>query len=57
LPGGIAVDLDAAAKSQHEAATRPAQPAAPSLVQILPVSPQGMSSGEQSKTDLGSGPG
>jgi hypothetical protein len=37
VPGGIAVDLDAAARSQHEAATRPAEPAAPTLVQILPV--------------------
>jgi hypothetical protein len=38
VPGGIAVDLDAAARKQHEAATRSAEPAAPSLVQILPVS-------------------
>jgi uncharacterized protein len=39
IPGGIAVDLDAAARSQHEAATRTAEPVAatPSLVQILPA--------------------
>ena len=36
-PGGIAVDLDAAARAQHEAAA--VQPAAPTLVQILPVAP------------------
>lgn len=38
LPGGIPVDLDAAAKRQHEAATRPDQPEIKPLVQILPVS-------------------
>jgi hypothetical protein len=38
IPGGIPVDLDAAARAQHEAATREAEPAAPALVQILPVS-------------------
>jgi hypothetical protein len=38
IPGGIPVDLDAAARAQHEAATREAEPAAPVLVQILPVS-------------------
>jgi hypothetical protein len=36
-PGGIPVDLDAAAKRQHEAATRPDQPEIKPLVQILPV--------------------
>jgi membrane protease YdiL (CAAX protease family) len=35
VPGGIPVDLDAAARSQHESATRPAEPATPSLVQIF----------------------
>jgi hypothetical protein len=34
VPGGIAVDLDAIARAQHEAATAPASP---TLVQILPV--------------------
>ena len=38
VAGGIPVDLDAAARRQHEAAMGPAEVAAPSLVQILPVS-------------------
>jgi len=37
VPGGIAVDLDAAARGQHEAAMSQAEPAAPALVQILPA--------------------
>jgi membrane protease YdiL (CAAX protease family) len=37
VAAGLAVDLDASARSQHEAAMGPAQPSAPSLVQILPV--------------------
>jgi uncharacterized membrane protein len=37
VPGGIPVDLDAAARKQHEAATRTAEPATPALVQIFPV--------------------
>jgi len=37
VPGGIPVDLDAAARRQHEAATRDAERAAPALVQILPA--------------------
>ena len=37
IPGGIPVDLDAAARRQHEAAMGPAEPAAPSLVQIAPL--------------------
>jgi membrane protease YdiL (CAAX protease family) len=37
IPAGIPVDLDAAARRQHEAATRPAEPATPALIQILPV--------------------
>ncbi len=36
-PAGIPVDLDAAAKRQHESATRPEQPEIKPLVQILPV--------------------
>ena len=36
-PGGIPVDLDAAARRQHEAATRSAEPAIQPLVQILPA--------------------
>jgi uncharacterized protein len=38
VPGGIPVDLDAAARRQHEAAMGPTEPAAPALIQILPVS-------------------
>lgn len=34
IPGGIPVDIDAAARRQHEAAMGPAEPAAPQLVQI-----------------------
>ena len=37
IAGGIPVDLDAAARKQHEAAMGPAEPAAPSLIQILPL--------------------
>jgi hypothetical protein len=37
VPGGNPVDLDAAARAQHEAAMGAAEPAAPGLVQILPV--------------------
>jgi hypothetical protein len=34
VPGGIPVDIDAAARAQHEAAMGPAQNATPALVQI-----------------------
>jgi len=37
VPGGMPVDLDAIARKQHEAAMGSTEPAAPSLVQILPV--------------------
>lgn len=37
IPGGIPVDLDAAARRQHEAAMGETAPASPPLVQILPV--------------------
>jgi membrane protease YdiL (CAAX protease family) len=37
IPGGLAVDLDAAARTQHEAATRPDVPEVKPLVQILPM--------------------
>lgn len=37
VPGGIPVDLDAAARKQHEAAMGAAEPSAPALVQILPA--------------------
>ena len=36
-PGGIPVDLDAAARLQHEAATRPEVPEVKPLVQIMPA--------------------
>jgi hypothetical protein len=38
-PGGIPVDLDAAARQQHEAATRENVPEVKPLVQILPAAP------------------
>jgi hypothetical protein len=38
VPGGIPVDLDAASRRQHEAATRPEAPEVKPLVQILPLS-------------------
>jgi uncharacterized protein len=37
VPGGIPVDIDAAARRQHETAMGPAEPAAPLLVQIGPA--------------------
>jgi membrane protease YdiL (CAAX protease family) len=37
IPGGVPVDLDAAARAQHEAAMGAVEPAAPGLVQILPA--------------------
>lgn len=40
IAGGIPVDLDAAARRQHEAAAGVAVVSAPPLVQILPASPQ-----------------
>jgi membrane protease YdiL (CAAX protease family) len=39
VPGGIPVDLDAAARRQHEAAMGQTEPATVGLVQILPASP------------------
>jgi hypothetical protein len=38
-PAGIPVDLDAASRRQHEAATRPDTPEVKPLVQILPATP------------------
>lgn len=37
VPGGIPVDIDAAARRQHEAAMAHAEPSEPGLVQILPA--------------------
>jgi len=39
VPGGIPVDIDAAARRQHEAAMGTAEPQPPGLVQILPAEP------------------
>lgn len=39
VPGGIPVDIDAAARAQHEAAMGETAPAQPALVQILPAQP------------------
>ncbi len=39
VPGGIPVDLDAAARAQHESAMGSAEPAAPALIQIGQVGP------------------
>lgn len=39
IPGGRAVDLDKAAREQHEAALGAAEAAKPALVQILPAAP------------------
>ena len=62
-PGGIPVDLDAAAKRQHEAATRPEAPEPKPLVQILPAAypasysePEPISSGLTSDPDSHSVP-
>ncbi len=47
VPGGIPVDLDAAARRQHEAAMGPVEPAPPSLVQILPAAPAASDSSDK----------
>jgi hypothetical protein len=51
VPGGIPVDLDAAARQQHEAAMGAAEPAAPGLVQILPVVSPAPKAREESAAD------
>jgi len=55
IPGGIAVDLDAAARRQHESAmgAANADPAAPSLIQILPAVAPPPSPGSVSETPTG----
>ena len=56
IPGGIPVDLDAAARSQHEAATRPPEEPQPKpLVQILPASTPPQASRPASENSTGSG--
>jgi hypothetical protein len=51
VPAGVAVDLDAASRRQHEAAMGPVEPAAPSLVQILPVTTSPASNGMDNTPD------
>ncbi len=58
VPGGIPVDLDAAARRQHEAAMGPAEPASPALVQIAPVpspSSSGAGASDEERGDSQSG--
>ncbi len=49
IPGGIPVDLDAAAKRQHEAAMGTAEEVSQSLVQILPANAPPASKGEEGR--------
>ena len=51
IPGGIPVDLSAAAKGQHEAAMGTAAPAASGLVQILPAAAPPPATSEPPKTE------
>lgn len=54
IPAGIPVDLDGAARRQHESAmATPVEPAAPELVQILPASTPPPSSPPASETAAG----
>jgi hypothetical protein len=56
VPGGVPVDLDAAARRQHEAAMGSTLPAAPPLVQILPATaPAPVSSPEEPQEDRAPG--
>jgi hypothetical protein len=56
VSGGIPVDLDAAARSQHEAAMGSAEPAVPALIQILPAAaPPPVRPLEDSAADKASG--
>jgi uncharacterized protein len=53
VPGGIPVDLDAAAKRQHESAMGTTEPATASLVQILPASaPPASNAEDESSADV-----
>jgi uncharacterized protein len=51
VPGGMPVDLDAAARAQHEAAMGHAEPAAPALVQIAAAPQPGASAGHDPGPD------
>ena len=52
VPGGIPVDLDAAARRQHEAAMGAAEPAPPALVQIARRCAAGFSPGPRIRIPL-----
>ena len=57
VPGGIAVDLDAAARRQHEVAMAPAaESSAPSLVQILPAAAPSLPSANSQSASQSAGP-
>jgi uncharacterized protein len=51
VPGGIPVELDAAARAQHEAQTSPVEPQSPSLIQILPAAPSHASNPTENVAD------
>ena len=51
VPGGIPVDLDAAARAQHEAAMGSGEPAQPGLVQILPVTMPPLAEAERPESE------
>jgi membrane protease YdiL (CAAX protease family) len=51
VPGGLPVDLDAASRRQHEAAMGPTEPAAPTLVQIVPARPPATETDEARAAD------
>jgi membrane protease YdiL (CAAX protease family) len=54
IPGGMPVDIDAAAKRQHEEAmASPAEVAAPKLIQILPLSSAEPAPSLSSSSDVG----
>lgn len=49
VPGGVPVDIDAAARAQHEAAMAQQEPPQQTLVQILPAQPPGPMSAPDEK--------
>jgi membrane protease YdiL (CAAX protease family) len=53
VPGGMPVDLDAAARQQHEAAMGAAEQSAPALVQILPATAPPRNSHSASESTAG----
>ncbi len=46
VPGGIPVDLDAAARAQHDAAMGPAAPAAPAAPGLVQIETKATENGE-----------